>query len=272
MNQQEPKEPESISIVPQLILQGDPQKQLEYGKKAAKALMEVLIKKEKKIMLNGKQYLEVGDWQMLAGFFGAVAKIEWTKETHGLDGDAGYEARAVVIQNGKEISAAEAMCTREESKWDSRTIYEYQMGRRTAVGTGKVPSFQLKSMAQTRSVSKALRNAYGWVAILGGFADTPAEEIQDVLDASGQEEGKPKTRGDQKNLKAIRSQETTSSIMRHVLTLAEKPMVKKAEIDAFIKEKTELDMTPENYGEILSRLSVLVREQGPRQALPVDAY
>src|SRR3990167_4814612 len=178
---------------------------------------------------------------------------------------------AHVLQNGQIISSAKAMCTREELKWDSRTVYEYPMGKRTAVGTEKVPPFQGMSMAQTRAAAKAFRLTFGWVAVLAGFPDTPAEEIQDVLDASGQEKGKPTTREDQKNMKMIRSQEITSSIMRHVLALAGKPMVNKAEIDAFIKEKAGLDMIPENYGEILSRLSVLAKEQKPESA-SVNAY
>jgi hypothetical protein len=35
-------------------------------------------------------------------------------------------------------------------------------------------------MAQTRASSKALRQAFAWVAVLAGYAATPAEEMDGV--------------------------------------------------------------------------------------------
>jgi hypothetical protein len=61
-----------------------------------------------------------------------------------------------------EISAAEAMCLNDEPNWKTK------------------PLFQLRSMAQTRSCAKALRNVLAWVVVLAGYRATPAEEIQDM--------------------------------------------------------------------------------------------
>src|SRR5678816_2244550 len=51
---------------------------------------------------------------------------------------------------------------------------------RVLVGEEGVPSFQLRSMAQTRAASKALRNALAWVVVLAGYRPTPAEELPQV--------------------------------------------------------------------------------------------
>lgn len=150
----------TVPIPKTLVLEGDPEKQLEFAHKAAKALMKVVESKPKKVIINGKQYLEYGSWQTLARFFGATAGVDWTKPITDAKGAVvGYEARAIVYQHGTVISSAEASCLRTERNWANRD------------------EFALKSMAQTRAAAKALRNAFGWVAELAGYASTPAEEM-----------------------------------------------------------------------------------------------
>lgn len=175
-----------IAIVPKrdLILEGDPQKQLEYAQKAAKALMDVVSKKAKPVIINKETYLEFPDWQTLGRFFGGTVGTEWTKPIE-RDGKLwGYEASAIVRREGMVIASAEAMCSRDEEKWGMRPKYEWQgqypNKRRVKVGEELVPEFQLRSMAQTRAGAKALKNAYGWVARLAGYRDTPAEEMQGI--------------------------------------------------------------------------------------------
>jgi hypothetical protein len=67
----------------------------------------------------------------------------------------------VYNKDGIKIGSAEASCLRSEPNWAIK------------------PEFQLKSMAQTRAGAKALRNLYGWVAVLAGVKPTPVEEITD---------------------------------------------------------------------------------------------
>lgn len=143
----------------ELVLEGDPEQQLEFAHKAASTLMKWVAQKPKKVMIRGEQYLEFGDWQILGRFYGATVGIEWTKPI-----DKGWEARAIVQRNGETISSAEAMCTRTEKNWKDRD------------------EFMLKSMAQTRASAKALRQAFGWVAELAGMKSTPAEEMDGVYD------------------------------------------------------------------------------------------
>lgn len=152
----------------ELVLEGDPEAQLAFASKAANALMTIVSKKKDPVMIRGKQYLEYGDWQVLGRFYGATVQIEWTNPLKDDDGkilrdrnnrDFGYEARALVLRGSELISSAENMCTRDEKRWRDADDYA------------------IRSMAQTRTAAKALRNAFGWVAELAGYSATPAEEM-----------------------------------------------------------------------------------------------
>jgi hypothetical protein len=127
---------------PSLVLEGDPEKQVEFAQKAARALMGIIQAKPKKVMIGGEQYIEFEDWQILGRFYGATVGTEWTRRILKDDKVHGYESRSVVYRAGELLSAAEAMCTRDEKNWAKRD------------------EFMLRSMAQTRASAKALRNAF----------------------------------------------------------------------------------------------------------------
>jgi hypothetical protein len=148
------------------------------AKKAADALQEVLRGKKNPVRFNNEQYVEFEDWQVLGKFYGITAKIVSTTPVD-FGEVRGFEARAVALDNrtGMEVSAADAMCLNDEDKWSSRPKYEYVNGKREKTGDIPVPMFQLRSMAQTRACSKALRNVLAWVVVLAGYKPTPAEEM-----------------------------------------------------------------------------------------------
>jgi len=176
-----------------------PEVVLEEARKAAAVLHDVLQKKEKKVMMNGEQYLEFEDWQTVARFYGLTAKV---KETEFIDygGVKGFLAKAVVVRSdGMEISAAEAMCMNDEDKWSTRTKYEYVNGQRTKTGEVPVPLFQLRSMAQTRACAKALRNVLAWVVVLAGYKPTPAEELTGDEGNNGKDKKPPLTQPGKKS-------------------------------------------------------------------------
>ena len=75
-------------------------------------------------------------------------------------GAAGWEARAEAkTVDGRVVGSAEAMVTRDERNWKNADDYA------------------LRSMAQTRAMSKALRGPLGFVITLAGRNPTPAEEM-----------------------------------------------------------------------------------------------
>lgn len=138
---------------------------------AAKQLQAVVANTRKKLVINGKQYLFFEDWQTLGRFNNITAKVERTEELREDGKLIGFKSRAIAIQHGEEISAAEAECTFDEENWKDK------------------PRARLLSMAQTRACSKALRNCLAWIAVLAGYEPTPAEELdEEPREAPAQEE------------------------------------------------------------------------------------
>ena len=90
------------------------QRDIENAKIAAKALMSVVEQKEKKVVMNGKQYLEFADWQAIAKFFNITTGTEWTRPIESKDKIIGWEARAVAYQNGVIVGGAEAACSGDQ--------------------------------------------------------------------------------------------------------------------------------------------------------------
>lgn len=221
-----------------LVLEGDPEQQLEFAQKASKALMKVVESKPNKVIINGKQYLEYSSWQTLARFFGATAGTEWTKPILDNTGKVvGYEARAFVNQHGEVISAAEASCMRSEKNWANSE------------------EFAIKSMAQTRAAAKALRNAFGWVAELAGYASTPAEEMtydntpvakEAVVVSTGADDSEP-TAEDKKKMIVARCKRLEPKLN----------WKDKDEVANFVLEVTGFDLIEAKYDDIINKLEDL---------------
>lgn len=79
-----------------------------------------------------------------------------TYDVDGLDWEACVEVKTA---GGVTVGRAEAMVSRAEETWSRRD------------------DFALRSMAETRSESRAWRRAIGWIVHLAGYSPTPAEEM-----------------------------------------------------------------------------------------------
>ena len=130
---------------------------LAYGQAKAQALKTLVDARHLYTEIGDKQYLQVEAWETIAEGYGMSARIEWS---HPLE-DGGWEAYASVVdRQGNIVGGAEAECgTEGDGNWIDRA------------------SFQQRSMAQTRAISKALRSRLSWVVVLAGYAPTPAEEM-----------------------------------------------------------------------------------------------
>jgi len=148
-----------IDVTADLVVRRPPEEVLAEAQRAAVALKRVVDAKPRPVIINGERYLEFEDWMTLARFYGITAKVSEVRFVE--YGTArGFEARAVALRSdGQEITAAESMCLDDEDRWKDREL------------------FQLKSMAQTRAMAKALRNVLAWVVVLAGYQGTPAEEM-----------------------------------------------------------------------------------------------
>jgi len=152
------------SVPSALALQRAPELVIEEATRAAKALTGIIEAKPRKIVLNGKTYLQFEDWQTLGRFYGVTTAAKATRYVEYGDGSnpaKGFEcsADALLVATNQVISCAHAICLDDEANWRGKPLY------------------QLKSMAQTRACAKALRNVLAWVVVLAGYAPTPAEEM-----------------------------------------------------------------------------------------------
>lgn len=170
---------------PALIQEDDPEKVLEVAAKRAKALMNVVNQQHLFAMIKGKKHLTVEAWQTLAVLSGVTPFTEWCRETAN-----GWEAR-VTIRNssGMDIGAAEAQCTRDEGTWRNRD------------------SYALRSMAQTRATSKAIRSVLAFIAVLAGFEATPSDEMPDSEDSGTPKDAPPPQPPTDDSLRPLSAQE-----------------------------------------------------------------
>jgi hypothetical protein len=141
----------------------DPVEVVERASRVADALKGVLDRQGLTANIQGKRHVLVEGWTTLGAMVGVTAVPAWTRPLEGAAPQGrvfGWEARVEArTLDGRVIGAAEAMCTRDERKWKGAEDYA------------------LRSMAQTRATSKALRGPLGFVVTLAGYQATPAEEM-----------------------------------------------------------------------------------------------
>lgn len=127
----------------------------------ADELSKVIRDKSLTSKISGRDYVRVEGWTMLGSMLGVFPVTLWTRRVDDADGrPLGWEARVEArTRDGAVIGAAEAECLRTETTWKSRDDYA------------------IRSMAQTRATSKAMRQPLGFVMTLAGFEATPAEEM-----------------------------------------------------------------------------------------------
>jgi len=133
----------------------DPAEVIVKATATADALKSVLKSRGLVQNISGKEHVKVEGWTLLGSMLGVTGVVTWTRAV-----ENGWEARVEArTLDGRVIGAAEAECLRSEKMWGRRDDYA------------------LRSMAQTRAMSKALRGPLGFVVHLAGYEATPAEEM-----------------------------------------------------------------------------------------------
>jgi hypothetical protein len=130
-----------------------------------------------------KDHLWFEAWAFLATMYRVTPRVVpgLTKIIE-IGGVIGYEAEAEAFHMPSQtiISTGNAMCLNDEDNWGLRPKYEWRgqgnARERVKVGEVAVPLFQLRSMAETRAMSKALKGPFSWIVAMAGFAPSTAEE------------------------------------------------------------------------------------------------
>jgi hypothetical protein len=184
-----------------LIAAESPREFLAKAQKVAEALVDVVRQQEFYVTIRGNEHPQVEAWQTLGALLGPFSEhggvfphtvwarpqldpadgrarltrytvkerrtkgegpdrevIEREYDVEGYDFEARVEARTVT---GLVVGTGEATCSRKEARW------------------AQADDYAVKSMAQTRATSKALKAGTGWLMVLAGYKATPAEEMPD---------------------------------------------------------------------------------------------
>jgi hypothetical protein len=144
----------------------DPVEILQRAKQTADALAPVIRAAGLVSNISGKDYLQVEAWQTLGQQVGVTPVVTETRRLTNPDGwEARCEARTL---DGRTIGAADSMCTRDETT---------EKGTKRWADSNE---FEIRSMAQTRAMSRALASVLRFIPTLAGFSGTPAEEMSGV--------------------------------------------------------------------------------------------
>ena len=144
-----------------LFRAADPGEVIVKATATAKPLAEVIRKQKLYKTIQGKNHVLVEGWTLLGSMLGVFPIVQWTRKL-----DNGWEARVEArTMDGNVVGAAEAQCLRTETRWASADDYA------------------IRSMAQTRATSRALRGPLGFVVQLAGFQPEPAEDMPESAPA-----------------------------------------------------------------------------------------
>jgi len=132
----------------------------EVAQVLARVVEEQRLYVEIRIKGRVSRHIRVEGWTLLGSMLGVFPVVVWSRpvEVNGshVGGEARVEARTL---DGRVVGAAESMVTRMEDRWQAADEYA------------------IRSMAQTRAISKALRGPLGFVFSMAGYETTPAEEL-----------------------------------------------------------------------------------------------
>lgn len=131
--------------------------------KFATQLKRFIVDRELYVSIKGKNYVLVEGWEFAGASIGAYPIVQSTEDLSD-EKQMKYKARVelMILANGKVMGAGEAICSNRESS--KKNFDEYA----------------ICSMAQTRAIGKAYRNAFGWLMKMAGYEPTPAEEAFDI--------------------------------------------------------------------------------------------
>lgn len=136
-----------------------PQEIVTNASDVATLLTTILREQNLVVNIQGSEHVLVEGWTLLAGMMGHSVGTTGTRPVE-VDGKPGFIAHAEVYdQSGNVVGSADGICTRGERAWSKRDDYA------------------LSGMAQTRAISRACRQRFGFIVRLAGYNPTPAEEM-----------------------------------------------------------------------------------------------
>ena len=131
----------------------------------ANALMDIVMKRELFTQIGSKKFLQAEAWQIISSFNETAWVTDWVRPIEVKGEILAYEAKVNLVKRGEVVGAAIMSCGLDDDVCKSRIGWDKN---KTAI-----------SAAETWAGAKASRMKFAWVAVLAGFAPTPAEEMID---------------------------------------------------------------------------------------------
>ncbi len=133
----------------------DPTAVIEAATLAAAPLADVIRKQGLIVKIGQGEHVLVDGWTLLGSMLGVFPIVVSTTQLEN-GWEATVEARTLA---GAVVGRGDSMCLRSEQRW------------------ARADEYAIRSMAQTRATSRALKGPLGFVMKLAGFESTPAEEM-----------------------------------------------------------------------------------------------
>jgi hypothetical protein len=137
----------------------------------AKELAKIVKENRLSRNIQGREYVYVEGWSTMGAMLGVLPRevADLTKRNE----DGSYEATVELIRttDGAIVGRASALVGMDETDRNGKTTW------------GSRPEYARRSMAITRATGKAYRLGFSWIMGLAGYAPTPAEEMDGVIDA-----------------------------------------------------------------------------------------
>lgn len=148
------------------VFDAEPQEVMKRTAELARSLHDFVTEQKLTTRFGQSEHLQVEAWQFIGLQIG-VEHVpgdpvrEVLEDPDGID--VGYVCTTELIdRTGRIVGRGKGRCMRSETNWAQSDEYA------------------IESMAQTRSIGKAFRNAYGFIAKAAGYSPTPAEEMDGV--------------------------------------------------------------------------------------------
>ncbi len=141
----------------------------------AKELAAIIKKNHLTRNIQGREYVYVEGWSTMGAMLGVLPREVPELFRTFDDGSCEATVELIRINDGAIIGRASAFVGMDEKDRQGKPTW------------GSRPFYARKSMAVTRATGKAYRLGFSWIMGLAGYAPTPAEEMEGVIDGQARD-------------------------------------------------------------------------------------
>jgi len=142
----------------------NPAEVVKIAKDISEAVSDIVEKQRLYDKIKDKKYVRCEGWTTMGAMLGLFPQIVEVREEKINDKNKKYVAVCEIrTLDGRLVSRAESECS---------SLEKNKVGQE---------DYALRSMAETRAVSKAFRICLSWVMTLAGYEPTPAEEVSEEM-------------------------------------------------------------------------------------------